>query len=207
MKAISLMQPWPWLILHAGKDIENRQWTTSYRGPIALHASRTFDKQATRDGQVWLPERYRPQNGATMPTSPYQYDIGGIVGIAMLTGVVTHSSSRWFSGPYGFLLRDVHAVPFVACNGKPGLFDVPDKLLSGLCDEPGCVQLATVHSPSGKSHYCELHSHCSKCGGSVALFVPYPPEPEQYVCPCLVARHKQLVAEELLQRAEQGRLL
>jgi hypothetical protein len=43
--ALSIRQPWAWLILHAGKDIENRDWPTKYRGPFLIHAS----KGMTRD--------------------------------------------------------------------------------------------------------------------------------------------------------------
>ena len=31
MKALSIRQPWAWLILHAGKDIENRDWKPRIR--------------------------------------------------------------------------------------------------------------------------------------------------------------------------------
>ena len=34
MKALSIRQPWSWLILHGGKDIENRSWRTNVRGPV-----------------------------------------------------------------------------------------------------------------------------------------------------------------------------
>lgn len=34
MKALSIRQPWAWLILHAGKDIENRVWQTRFRGEL-----------------------------------------------------------------------------------------------------------------------------------------------------------------------------
>lgn len=42
IKVLSLRQPWAWLMLEASppKDIENRVWTTSYRGPVAVHASK-----------------------------------------------------------------------------------------------------------------------------------------------------------------------
>lgn len=33
LPAISIRQPWAWLILNAGKDIENRDWPTNFRGP------------------------------------------------------------------------------------------------------------------------------------------------------------------------------
>jgi hypothetical protein len=38
--ALSLHRPWAWLIIHAGKDIENRTWATPYRGPVILHSAR-----------------------------------------------------------------------------------------------------------------------------------------------------------------------
>jgi len=39
MIALSVRQPWAWLLLN-GKDIENRDWYTKYRGPLAIHASK-----------------------------------------------------------------------------------------------------------------------------------------------------------------------
>lgn len=46
MKAISLLQPWASLI--GVKLIETRSWSTKYRGPLAIHASKKF----TVD-QIW----------------------------------------------------------------------------------------------------------------------------------------------------------
>src|SRR3546814_14287288 len=44
MKAISLISPWWWFVLHAGKNLENRTWrhAPSYRGPLLIHASKTY---------------------------------------------------------------------------------------------------------------------------------------------------------------------
>ncbi len=39
MKAITLRQPWAWAIINAGKDIENRNWKTHFRGKVAIHAA------------------------------------------------------------------------------------------------------------------------------------------------------------------------
>jgi len=39
MKAISLLQPWAILVAVGAKCIETRSWKTSYRGPLAIHAS------------------------------------------------------------------------------------------------------------------------------------------------------------------------
>ena len=40
MKALSIMQPWATLIAQGAKRIETRGWATSYRGPLAIHASK-----------------------------------------------------------------------------------------------------------------------------------------------------------------------
>ena len=40
MKALSIRQPWAWMILYAGKDIENREWPTRFRGRVLIHASK-----------------------------------------------------------------------------------------------------------------------------------------------------------------------
>ena len=40
MKALSIRQPWAWLIVNGHKDIENRQWRTHFRGKIYVHAAK-----------------------------------------------------------------------------------------------------------------------------------------------------------------------
>lgn len=44
MKALSLMQPWATLIAQGAKRIETRNWSTSYRGPLAIHASKSLPR-------------------------------------------------------------------------------------------------------------------------------------------------------------------
>lgn len=43
MRALTLRQPWASLVVRGAKQIETRERSTSYRGLIAIHASRTFD--------------------------------------------------------------------------------------------------------------------------------------------------------------------
>jgi len=45
MKAISLWQPWASAIACGSKTIETRHWSTKYRGPLAIHAAKHFDKE------------------------------------------------------------------------------------------------------------------------------------------------------------------
>lgn len=45
-KALSIKQPWAWLIAAGYKDVENRSWPTNYRGRFYIHASKKYDKKA-----------------------------------------------------------------------------------------------------------------------------------------------------------------
>ena len=42
MKAINIHQPWASVIAFGEKRFETRSWKTDYRGPLLIHASRTF---------------------------------------------------------------------------------------------------------------------------------------------------------------------
>jgi hypothetical protein len=46
MKAISMTQPWATLVAIGAKRIETRSWQTRYRGPLAIHASKGFPRDA-----------------------------------------------------------------------------------------------------------------------------------------------------------------
>jgi hypothetical protein len=118
MKALSIRQPWAYLIITGDKDIENRTWATAYRGPVLIHAGKTMDYDAL---DLLLAAGVVIPHNSLLPR-------GGFVGIAALTGVVTHSASPWFDGPYGWTFGKVHRLPFYPYRGRLGLFDVPDDL-------------------------------------------------------------------------------
>jgi hypothetical protein len=46
MKALSLWQPWATLIALKKKQIETRSWRTTYRGPLAIHAAKSYPQEA-----------------------------------------------------------------------------------------------------------------------------------------------------------------
>jgi hypothetical protein len=53
MKALSLIQPWATLIALEAKRIETRGWSTSYRGPLAIAASKGFPRDCK--DLCWIP--------------------------------------------------------------------------------------------------------------------------------------------------------
>lgn len=128
-KAISIMQPWAWLIIHAGNDIENRTWRRAFTGDVMVHAGLKMDKEAdqlllsgfhpvTHEPAPALSERYRVAKGAG------HVHQGGIVGEVEITGCRTSSLSDWFVGPYGFTLTNPRERPFLPCKGALSFFVV-----------------------------------------------------------------------------------
>ena len=113
MKALSVRQPWVWATIHAGKDIENRSWNTYLRETIAIHASGNLD----RDAQ--FPE------GIAQPAMDNLYR-AAIIGLVDIVDVVRESSSQWFIGPFGFVLKNPRPLPKpLSCKGALGFWDVP----------------------------------------------------------------------------------
>lgn len=49
IRVLSVRQPWAGLIVHGFKALENRDWETSYRGPLAIHASSNDATSAYRE--------------------------------------------------------------------------------------------------------------------------------------------------------------
>jgi hypothetical protein len=50
-RVLSVKNPWAYLIIHYGKDIENRTRPTKYRGPLLIHASAKSDLGSYSD--IW----------------------------------------------------------------------------------------------------------------------------------------------------------
>lgn len=122
---LSVRQPWAWLIVNGGKDIENRSWGTNVRGRVLIHAAKGVTKREWADAWDWVrhvcPEAWEKgkreiQAGAI--------ERGGIIGSVEIVDCVTRSDSPWFMGEYGFVLRDPKPVPFYRCPGQLKFFRI-----------------------------------------------------------------------------------
>lgn len=169
MKALSVREPWTSAIVlppeHVGLDtdnrnrgvyagrvveaktIENRVWTTKFRGRFLLHASGTMTRMDYHDAAQFI----ILHGGFACPRKHLQ--LGGVVGVATLVDVlpprrtpypqegslgwrefqrlhplVTYAETRWHIiglGQYGFVLRDIERLPFLPFKGLQRWFDVP----------------------------------------------------------------------------------
>ena len=135
LKALSLKQPFAWLIAHGYLLVDDRSWGTPYRGPILIHASKGLYE-----------EYYQYIKSSTDIPIPDKdkLDYGGVVGIARLVlcckpgelppGI--HREQRAHFGGihqdyYGFLFEQARPLPLLPCAGKLGLFEIDvDSLLN-----------------------------------------------------------------------------
>lgn len=132
---ISIRQPWASLILKAGKDIENRTWSTKLRGRVLIHAAKGMTRTEHEDAIAFAVQAIKadPRNaGVTKLTTlrelGFAFDElqrGGIIGSVEIVDCVSESKSPWFIGDYGFVLRDPRPLKFTPYKGALGFFGVP----------------------------------------------------------------------------------
>jgi hypothetical protein len=131
MKVLSIRQPWAWLIINGYKDIENRSWCLHYRGPLLIHAGKTWDDGYDPRHPEWFQEDIDEMvdsapAGYYSPIlpPPERFQRGGIVGQVEVVDCVTMHGSPWFNGPFGIVVCNQKPLHFFPCRGSLGLFEV-----------------------------------------------------------------------------------
>lgn len=144
MKALSIKQPWLYCITDLDKRIENRTWKPPawiIGERIALHSSKTMDDLMGKRAASQLA-------GFKLSTVVDAMHLGAIVATAVVSGFIwrtpdgdgvtdgekffsniefesLYPGSKWFVGPYGWLLNDVRKTPGpIYCRGALGLWNV-----------------------------------------------------------------------------------
>lgn len=112
--ALSIRQPWAWLVVNGYKDLENRDWYSPFRGEFWIHTGKRFDMH----GWEWVCNHFP---GIQMPRLK-TYPLGGLVGMARIVDCVDWWDSPWFVGDHAFLIEDATSIPFVPLAGAQGFF-------------------------------------------------------------------------------------
>lgn len=123
LKALSIRQPWAWLIVHGPKRWENRDWCAKnpgrkFRGRVLIHAAQgmTWDEYYTG--------RLTALDAEFEKLPPFhEMQRGGIIGAAEVLDWQDHPrrDDPWAFGS-GLVLGRVQPLTFIPCKGALGFF-------------------------------------------------------------------------------------
>ncbi|GAB2964159.1 ASCH domain-containing protein [Saccharothrix stipae] len=191
MKTLSIRQPWAWAVAKGYKPVENRSRATTHRGPLAIHASKMWDRPEEHNLRTVV--RRARADGHEVPKHlrgdlPYS-DVGMVIAVVDVVDVCTaaRTGERCNCGPWAHtyethwrldnarLLRE----PFPA-KGRLGLWE---------CDDPRLLDVLSVAHRS----LCDGRGHVAPVGFNAGE--PYEPndhgepwpypdngQPEQCMC-------------------------
>ncbi len=129
MHALTIHQPWAWAIAAGHKRVENRTWSTTYRGPLVIHAGNS--RESLSEGLEFLASL------DIHPTEDMVY--GACLAVAILSDVVPFNDPQralfdessiatdpFAFGPQCWVLSEVRRLDeTIPMRGQQLLFDVP----------------------------------------------------------------------------------
>lgn len=147
IRGLTLRQPWAYAVASCEKRIENRGWPTTYRGWIAIHASKSA---GPRDEYEAAAERVAYL--ARIPLDIVEQGMqtrSAIVAVARLTGICSDAlrpegtvepvcgCGPWaVNGQRHFILADVKClVRALPCKGALGLWRLPSVVEEAVRDQ------------------------------------------------------------------------
>ena len=129
MKAISVKQPWAWLIATERKSLETRTWATKYRGDLLICSSKKLPVVSVREA---FQERF-----GMWATIQLRFGVALCVATLVDCRVMTKADEKTtlcviYPNAMVWVLRNIRRIEPFAIKGKLGLYEVdydlePDK--------------------------------------------------------------------------------
>jgi ASCH domain len=116
MKVLSVRQPWAHALIHLGKRIENRTWTTRHRGPLGIHASQSLAEFA-RDYSTLMPD---------LPPRE-ELVLGAVIGIVDLVDIRPFEEVQddpFAEGPWCWITANPQPIEPIPMPGRLQLFEI-----------------------------------------------------------------------------------
>lgn len=140
MRALSLIEPWASLVARGLKRFETRSWGTAYRGPIAIHASKSRE---AIDETGYVESLFKEAGVPVPPWWPRRaedYPLGRIVAVTALEdcwrmtpeGIAARNRQEvafgaWAEGRFAWALSAARALERpIPCRGALGVWVMPD---------------------------------------------------------------------------------
>jgi len=133
MKCISLWQPWATLVAIGAKQYETRHWSTGYRGLIAIHAAKKWDRELYA---MCLGAPFGRCLAGGGYADPKELPFGAIVAVARLTRIYRTENiiyqisdqERAFGdyspGRYAWQLEKIARIDPLPFRGQQGLWEL-----------------------------------------------------------------------------------
>jgi len=124
LKAISIKQPWAYLLASGIKDIENRSWKTNYRGTVLIHTGAKYMKMInpnnifTNEQWNYLSDTQKRLVMSSLPTS-------AIIGSMEIVDCVKNNNSIWAEeDSWNWIVRNqkLFDTPILNVKGKLSFF-------------------------------------------------------------------------------------
>lgn len=138
IKCLSIRPAWAWMIIHLQaphwKDVENRSWTTKYRGPLLIHASQGLTHDEYEEACALALSAGQADASQLPKFRDMDLIRGRLIGAVRLSNVAPPGKvvSPWHdSDSYGWQLTDRVVFTPRALTGKLSLYEVeltPDEL-------------------------------------------------------------------------------
>ena len=149
--ALSLTQPWPWIIFNLGKRVENRSRNLgNWRGPVLIHASKKMTKHDWISAYAFVHDHISHNAAQLIPHSQsLALPRGVILGVAHITNQCEPGPAwndtrphepmdwpeqkRWYTGAHAYYLERVRqfSCPVIA-SGALGFWKPPPEVLDAL---------------------------------------------------------------------------
>lgn len=107
MRVLSIRQPWATLIVLGIKNVENRTWTTNYRGVVLIHASSTSPNKE----DVIAAQNLCKKVGVPFPED---FPKGGVIGSVNLVGTVWCDHNKIKTDINDLYIKDLHGYNKIA---------------------------------------------------------------------------------------------
>lgn len=128
MKALSVKQPYAFLIGGGEKTIELRSWRTDYRGDLLICSSKS-----EKDAWVIYNKRHNQLPAGVMMC------VAELVDVRLLEDTDVNREAAFADeieeGAYGWFLENIRHVKLKPVQGKLRLFEVDDELIEYVDDE------------------------------------------------------------------------
>lgn len=129
LKALTIRAPWAWAIAQGWKRVENRSWSTRFRGRIAIHAA--VSKESDADAAATF--------ASLGIEPPSEFARGAIIGTVELVDILPLDEflrrfgddrfDRGFArGPLCWVLREPRLCVPTPCSGNFQLWNVARRL-------------------------------------------------------------------------------